>query len=290
VTRLRLMLLTPAPDEPRFAQIAQQWADRLAGALATARVVAETRRWTQADDLSGFDGVSPLLAWSYHQHLDDWLERLDRLAACGLPVINPVATLTWNTTKTYLADLEAAGVPIVPTLFTQVLTPEDLAEAHARFGPSLVAKPQVSGGSFATVRIEAGRPVRGGPEGPAMLQPFLPAIAAEGELSLLYFGGAFSHAIGKRARAGDFRVQYQFGGTYGAITPPTEAFDLAERALAAAGRPLTYARIDLIRDPGGRLRLMELEAIEPDLYLEHARDGGEAFAWAMRGALEEQLA
>jgi glutathione synthase/RimK-type ligase-like ATP-grasp enzyme len=280
------MLLTPAPDEPRFASIAHEWADRLAAALALAGIAAETRRWTEADDLTGFDGVSPLLAWSYHQHPAAWAARLDALAACGLAVVNPVRALRWNTSKTYLADLEARGVPIVPTLFVGQVTPTALAEAHARFGAELIAKPQVSGGSFATVRVSGGALPSDGPPGPAMLQPFLPSITGEGELSLLYFGGVFSHAIGKVARAGDFRIQYQYGGTYGAIAPPAEALDLARQTLAAADDALTYARIDLIRDTDGRLRLMELEAIEPDLYLEHAPDGGLAFARAMRAALE----
>jgi glutathione synthase/RimK-type ligase-like ATP-grasp enzyme len=282
----RLLLLAPAPDEPRFAAIAHQWADRLAQALRPADIGVETRPWTEADDLTGFDGVSPLLAWSYHQHPDAWAARLDALAACGLPVINPAPMLRWNTTKTYLADLEARGVPIVPTLFVDRISPAAVAEAHARFGAELIAKPQVSGGSFATVRVAGGAVPPDAPQGPAMLQPFLPSITTEGELSLLFFGGAFSHAIGKVAQAGDFRVQYQYGGTYGAIEPPVEALDLARQTLAAAGGALTYARVDLIRDPEGRLRLMELEAIEPDLYLEHAPDGGAAFARAMRAALE----
>lgn len=284
---LRLLLLTPAPDEPRFAAIAHQWADRLARALAAEAIAVETRPWTAADDLSGFDGVSPLLSWSYHQHLDAWYARLDRLADSGLPVVNAAETVRWNTNKSYLAELEAAGVPIVPTLFADVLTPEVIARAHARFGPNLVAKPQVSGGSFATVRLDEGQALRDGPPGAAMVQPFLKAIAGEGELSLLYFGGVFSHAIGKRAQAGDFRVQSQHGGSYAPLDPPAEAFAVAEAALASARRPLTYARVDLIRDDDGDLRLMELEAIEPDLYLEHAPDGGAGFAKAMRRALEE---
>jgi glutathione synthase/RimK-type ligase-like ATP-grasp enzyme len=284
---LRLLLLTPAPDEPRFAAIAHQWADRLAGALATQDIAVETRPWTAAEDLYGFNGVSPLLSWSYHQHLDAWHVRLATLGASGLPVVNAAETVRWNTRKTYLAELETAGVPIVPTLFADVLTAEVVREAHDRFGPSVVAKPQVSGGSFATVRLEQGHALRDGPPGPAMVQPFLKSIAGEGELSLLYFDGVFSHAIGKRAQAGDFRVQYQYGGTYAPIDPPAEAFAVAEAVLAAAGRSLTYARIDLIRADDGSLRLMEPEAIEPDLYLEHAPDSGAAFAKAMRRALEE---
>ena len=283
---LRLLLLTQAPDEPAFAAMAREWARRVAGALGRAGIEAETRRWTEADDLSGFDGVSPLLAWSYHSHPTAWAARLDALAASGLPVVNAPRTLAWNTTKTYLADLEARGVPTVPTLFVDRVTPGAIAEAQARFGAELIAKPQVSGGAFATVRISNGRVPPGGPQGPAMLQPFLPSILNEGELSLVCFGGVFSHAVAKIARPGDFRIQALHGGTDAAARPSAEALDLAARALAAAEGAPAYARIDLIRDQDGRLRLMELEAIEPDLYLEYAPDGGEAFARAMRAALE----
>jgi glutathione synthase/RimK-type ligase-like ATP-grasp enzyme len=287
---LRLLILAPDRAEPRFAEVTGRPLGRLAAVLAGAGVAVEARPWTEADDTRGFDAVSPLLAWSYHARQADWAARLERLAAGAAPVVNPAEALRWNTTKTYLAGLEAAGVPIVPTLFVEAVTPEAIAAAHDRFGDEIIAKPQVSGGAFATVRIVRGAAAGGGPAGPAMLQPFLPAVAGEGEISLLFFGGVFSHAVGKVARAGDFRVQSQHGGAYAPIAPPAGALAVAARALAAAGRALAYARVDLIRDPAGALRLMELEAIEPDLYLQHAPDGGAAFARAMRRALEEQLA
>ena len=106
------------------------------------------------------------------------------MAASGLAVVNAVETVRWNTTKTYLGELEASGVPIVPTLFAGGLTSEVIAEAHARFGSSLVVKPTVSGGAFATVRLERGQPLENGPLGSAVVQPFLRSIASEGELSL----------------------------------------------------------------------------------------------------------
>jgi len=286
---MRLLVLTPAPDEPRFAAIASQWMDRLSAALEPEGIRLDQRPWTSPGDLGEFDGVTTLLAWGYHQTPGAWDGLLDHLAESGEPVVNDVSTLRWNTRKTYLNELQAAGAPVVPTLFVEQLSPEALSEAHARFGDQIIVKPQVSGGSFATLRVTQGDTIEqllDAPSGPAMLQPFMPAVAEEGELSLVYFNGAFSHAVGKVARAGDFRVQSQHGGVYSAISPPAEALAVAERVLAAAGRPLTYARIDLIRDPQGDLQLMELEAIEPDLYLEHAPDGGAAFARAMLWALD----
>ncbi len=282
---MRMLLLTPAPDEPRFASVASELAERLMAPLRPAGIEIATRPWTEAGDLAAFDAVTPLLAWSYHAREAEWRALLDRIEAAGVTAVNSVEALAWNTQKTYLAELEEAGAPIVPTLFVDRLTPAALAEAHERFGQDLIVKPQVSGGSFGTIRLPPGGSLAGGPTGPAMLQPFLPAVTEEGELSLLYFDGAFSHAIAKVPGAGDFRVQYQYGGAYHAIGATPEMLSVAEQVLAAADQRLTYARIDLIRDRDGALKLMELEAIEPDLYLNLAPDGGAMFAKAMRAAM-----
>jgi glutathione synthase/RimK-type ligase-like ATP-grasp enzyme len=123
-----------------------------------------------------------------------------------------------------------------------------------------------------------------------MLQPFLPSVAEEGEISLFMFNGALSHAVIKRAAAGDFRVQPQYGGQMTPYAPDEEARSLAEAALAVAPRRPVYARVDMARLPDGRLALMELEAVEPDLYFAFAPDGGEAFARAVLHALASPIA
>jgi len=281
----RLAVLTPSPDEPRFAAIIGKWFERLAAPLRAEGVEPVAVSWIDPGDLAGFDAVAPLLAWSYHRHRRQWLALLDRLEAQGVVTANRVEALRWNTRKTYLAELEAAGAPVIPTLFVDRLTPEAVAEGHARFGPEIIAKPQISGGSYETVRLAAGQALTGSPTGAAMLQPFLPSVTGEGELSLLYFGGVFSHAVSKIASEGDYRVQYQHGGRYQPLTPGADALEAASQVMAAARRPLTYARIDLLRGDDGVLRLMELEAIEPDLYLEHAPDAGAAFARAVVAAV-----
>lgn len=282
---MRLLILTPDPAEPRFGSIASELVARLAAPLERAGLSVSARPWTQPADFDGLDAVTPLLAWSYHAQEPAWRALLARIAQAGVRCVNPVESLIWNTNKTYLAALEAQGAPIVPTLFVDRLTPEAIAEAHARFGADLVAKPQVSGGSMGAIRLTQGARFVGGPEGAAMLQPFLPAVSREGELSLLYFGGRFSHAVAKVAGAGDFRVQYQYGGAYRAIAASDEMRRAADQVLACVSTPLTYVRVDLIRDRAGGLVLMELEAIEPDLYLDLAPDGGAGFAEALRAAI-----
>lgn len=287
----RIALLTPDPAKTDYAAFAPAWLARLGAALATADLTVEGRPWTQPFDTTPFAAVMPMLSWGYHLDTALWFDRLAALEASGVTVINPTPTLRWNTTKTYLADLEAAGAPIVPTLFVDRVTPQTVEAARAQLGSSIVvAKPRVSGGSHETLKLAPGDSLNGGPSGPALIQPFLPAVGKEGELALFYFGGRYSHAVTKVAAPGDFRVQVQFGGQSTPIDPPAEALAVAEAVLKAAGRPITYCRIDLIRGLDGRLALMELEAIEPDLFLEHALDGGAMFAAAVREALGRALA
>jgi glutathione synthase/RimK-type ligase-like ATP-grasp enzyme len=163
---------------------------------------------------------------------------------------------------------------------------EALDRARDVFGVDvLVTKPQISGGSQDTVKLRHADGLAGCTAGPALIQPFLPAVGEEGELSLFYFDGVFSHAVTKVAASGDFRVQPQFGGQVSGVAPELEALHAAEMVLKAAGTPLTYARIDLIRGLDGAPQLMELEVIEPDLFLGHAHDDGAAFATAVVRAL-----
>ena len=117
-----------------------------------------------------------------------------------------------------------------------------------------------------------------------MVQPFLPSVASEGEYSIMIFGGRFSHAIVKRPKAGDYRVQPHLGGSEQACEAPAGAISLAREALAAAPAEAVYARVDLVRDSAGALAVIELELIEPALWLQHAPDGGDSFAAAVRAA------
>lgn len=283
----RLALLIPATDGPYN----ERWRDafnRYAAALAPQGFAVEPLDWRFAAAADA-DLVMPLLAWGYHLRTPEWLAMLDSLAESGVPTINTAPLLRWNTRKTYLNDLEDAEVPVVPTVFADRLTSTIIEEARELLGGGeLVIKPQVSGGSHDTVRLAEGMPLEGGPVGPAMIQPFLPSVATEGEISLLFFDGVFSHAIGKVAQGGDFRVQPQFGSKIGPTLPSSEAMDIARTVFSALDQSPAYARIDLIRHLDGSLRLMELEAIEPDLFLEHAPDAAPAFAAAVRRAFEEQ--
>ena len=246
------------------------------------------RRWTAPGDLSGFHLVSPLIAWGYHRNCAMWFALLDRIEAADIGMCNPVSVLRWNSDKSYLAELGTAGVATVPTLVSDALDQTALNRARATFDTQeLVVKPPVSGGADGTYRLATNEPLPESVTGKRMMiQPYLPSIASEGEYSLFYFGGVFSHSIIKRPAAGDFRVQDQFGGYEEAVVAPAAAKALAQSALTATARitqtdVLAYARVDMLRDGDGNFRLMELELIEPSLFLRFARDDGAIFAKAM---------
>jgi hypothetical protein len=220
--------------------------------------------------------------WDYVERCDAFLDALDRAKARGAAVWSPPEVVRWNADKRYLRDLAAAGAPIVPTLFCEDGDAGAIArEARDRGWGELVLKPSVSAGARHTVRaradeIEARLAALVEQDGPArgawLAQPYLEEIEREGEWSLLYFDGAFSHAVRKRPMRGDFRVQERHGGTSHAALPPPLVRDAADAALAAAcgaghETPL-YARVDGVVH-AGQFALMELELIEPYLFFSH---------------------
>ena len=253
--------------------------------LAPAGMTVEGRCWTGGHDLTAFDLVMPLLAWGYHRAGAAWRGAVAAWEARGVRLQNSPSVLRWNADKAYLGRLAARGAPVVPTRYVDRLSEAALEEAAALFGTGrLIAKPRVSASAWQTIRWSPGMPLDGGPAGPAMLQPYLPAIESEGEISLVYLGGAFSHAIGKRPKAGDFRVQPEWGADIGPQAAAADELAAAARILSAIDEPLLYARIDLVRELDGAPVLMELELVEPDLYLQHDPGGGAAFADAVRRA------
>lgn len=281
-----ILLLVPARDEHRYGDSWAALFERLAAPLRAQGLTVAAQPWTDPVARDQARLMMPSLAWGYHARPADWFAQLDAFEANGVRMVNPPSVLRWNTTKTYLVELAAKGAPVVPTHAHERLTPEAVEATFQAFGvDEVVVKPQVSAGSHETIRVKRRGALGGGPTGPALIQPFLPAVGEEGELSLFFFDGQFSHAVAKVAVDGDFRVQPQFGGRVSEVAPEPEALRAAAMVLEAAGPPLTYARVDLIRGLDHTPQLMELEIIEPDLFLEHAHDHGAAFAAAVMRAI-----
>lgn len=283
---MRLTILTPdAADLHRY----DDWRDQAAqlDPLLSARAVAvDYVPWTSEVPLM-CDLAIPLMAWGYHRDVARWYAQLDRWAAAGVRFANPLRMLRWNADKRYLLDFATNGVAIIPTRYVGAINAEALASARMAFATDdVVIKPPVSAGSDDTWLLRGKAALPDVARGRAMLiQPMMPAIATEGELSLFWLGGELAHAIVKRPADGDFRVQPQFGGQNEALEPPTAALDLARAALAASGSDVLYARIDMVADAAGGFALMEIELIEPWLYLNRAADGGAAFADSVIRAL-----
>lgn len=286
-----IAVLTPDPSDPSYAG---QWPGvlaRLSEAMAASGLTAVPTAWTDhIEDASGlmrYPLVLPVIAWGYHRDHARWMQACETWAAAGVRMLNPPSVLAWNSDKSYLGRLAEQGVAIPPTLWTDHPTHADIDAAFDRFATDVViVKPRVSGGAWKTLRLARGEALTDAPEGPAMIQPYLPTIETEGETSLLFFGGRLSHVVNKRPVPGEFRVQVQYGGGYVALPePPAGALALAEATLATIGEDLLYARIDMAPDANGDWLLMEAELIEPDFYLASAPEGGKRFAEAVRARL-----
>jgi glutathione synthase/RimK-type ligase-like ATP-grasp enzyme len=282
---MRIAMLVPDPDYPE----AWDWAfDVQAAALASAGATVDPLPWTRADDVTAYDLVLPLVAWGYHLDFARWLALLDRAEAERWPMVNPPALLRWSSDKAYLAELAERGVSTVPSLVVEACCDADIEEARRRFSSDwLVIKPPVSASATGTHRVGPADDIPADSRGkPMIVQPLIEEIARTGEYSLMLFDGEFSHAVVKRPAAGDFRVQPHLGGVTLPSPPPPGGVELAQAALAAAPAKATYARVDIIPDDEGTLRIMEMELVEPALFLNHSPDGGVAFVRAVMSAFE----
>ena len=246
---------------------------------------------------SRFDAALLRSPWDYTERLPEflaWCEHTTRATR----LLNPLEVIRWNTDKHYLADLAAAGVPVVPTRFVeadaeplQALQAFLATQACAEF----VVKPAVSAGARDTLRytrnqqFAAGNHVAGLLEcnRSVMLQPYLHSVDSVGETALIYFHGQFSHAIRKAAalRLDEATTVTAYAnGPIAACAAEPEQRELAKRSLEAAERllqldqPLAYARVDLIRGDDGNPRLLELELTEPSLFFGQAAGSAQRFA------------
>lgn len=234
------------------------------------------------DTVAAYRLVVVRTTWDYTDNLVEFLRWL-RDTAAVTTVVNPVDIIEWNSHKSYLLDLARSAVPVIPTVLVArgASAPARQAALRGHDG-AVVVKPAVSVGANGTKLLPASAAEAAAhlerltSSGDALVQPYLPAITA-GEVSLIYFGGEFSHAVRKTPAAGDFRVQVFHGGV---VTPhlATEAeLAVGATALAAAPRDLAYARVDLVATDDGPM-LMELELIEPQLFLDAAGDPAGRFA------------
>jgi glutathione synthase/RimK-type ligase-like ATP-grasp enzyme len=261
--------------------------------LAARGADAEFVIWRDAArDFARFDLVVLRTCWDYHLHVAEFTGWLQRTAG-AVPMLNALETVLWNHNKFYLQELEAQGIRIAPTVFfsgKETVRPADPTQVLS--WKQIVVKPAVSAtahntwlidGAFLPAEAELTRRMQGGP---FLVQQFIPEIQTQGEISFIYIDGTYSHAVLKRPAAGDFRVQKDFGGSAEPFFPSPSLLGQANEIAGTVPqvRDSLYCRIDVV-EKAGKLVLMELELIEPELFLGLAEGAAERFAEAILGRM-----
>jgi glutathione synthase/RimK-type ligase-like ATP-grasp enzyme len=247
---------------------------------------AEPAIWDSAGtDWTKYDAVVIRSCWDYHLRLSAFIAWLEAVERSGTALWNPAAVLRWNADKIYLREVAGRGVDIVPTLWISSEDGISLVKILEQQGwDDAVVKPSVSASAYQTKRLD--RASADAEEqwfrsllrsGPALIQPFLRQIQTAGEWSLIFISGEFSHATLKQPAGGDFRVQSELGGQYYPAFPEPPMIETARHILKTAPEPCLYARVDgcVVE---GRFLLMELELIEPVLFLQQSREAAERLA------------
>ncbi|OYU35531.1 hypothetical protein [Novosphingobium sp. PASSN1] len=262
--------LPGAPNRRADAFEHDQQMAALVAALRPGESVTDIDWQAPLDQFAGFDAALIGTPWDYWDNREAFLAKLDAIAALGVPVYNSPEVVRWNIDKGYLAQLGARGVATIPTLLLDNPGRADIIAAFDHFAcDRLVVKRRVGAGAEGQFDFTRDNPPaadwRMGHA--ALVQPFLPGIVEEGEHSLIFIDGQFSHGLIKRPAPGDYRVQSLYGGWDTAVTPAPVDLAAAQKVIAGLPFPAPlYARIDLVRGPDGTLLLMEAELIEPFLY------------------------
>ena len=236
---------------------------------------------------AAFDGAAAVVirsTWGYYRASDafrDWTE----VMAATSRLFNPIGLVRWNLRKDYIGKLAAASVRVPQTHFVACEV-DAIDQVFARTGWSRAVVKPLTGASGYSVELvtregiarSVSRLAAEARTGGVLVQEFLPEIA-DGELSLIYFDGVFSHAVRKRPPQGEFRVNSRFGATRSAEMPSRAVTEQGAVALRTLPELPLYARVDgVVRD--GELIVIEVEVLEPALFLEFDPGSAERFAAA----------
>lgn len=245
--------------------------------------------WRAPDvDWNRYDAVYLCTPWDYPDDHAGFLNVLEAIDDSSALLINSLPLVRWNLDKRYLQDIEARGGAIVPTRWVSSPGESELLAALAAFGTDrIVVKPVIGANAVDTFvlassagreRLDAVAAVFDGRE--CMLQPFVESVLAEGEYSLFFLSGVLSHAIRKVPKTGDFRVQEEHGADILGVEAPPALATVAAGVMRLVEPEPVYARLDFVRGADGRFLLMELELIEPSLYLRTSEGSAARFVRA----------
>lgn len=252
----------------------------------------ETVSWRSTSaDWDRFDVVLVRTTWDYHFFPEQFAKVIDEISASQARLENSAKLIKWNIDKTYLRELAEREIDIVPTMFIgKNADAADLSKWQSHLGSEkLILKPVISANSDNTFLLtetssdaEDALKLR-----EYMVQPFLGSIIDEGEFSLFYFDGEFSHAINKRPKTGDFRVQEEHGGVIKSVDADPALLSVAGSVLKVLDETPLYARVDLIRGRDDNFQLMELELIEPSLYFRFGENAAAMFVSKLEKRMNE---
>lgn len=259
----------------------------LADALSALGYQVEPEPWTDIDPNPHLATEPVVLrsTWDYHRVPTMFAAWLDAMADAGRPLLNPAAVARANIDKIYLQGLERAGIAMPATRWIDQPDAATLAAIlHEEGWAQAALKPRIGATAHGTFLISSDSlpsedDLALARTSGALVQEFIPEIR-DGEVSLVYAGGAFSHAVVKRAKDGDFRVQKDFGGTVEPLMPSAGLLEFGEAVMAQVPASCAYARVDLVETAQGPL-LMELELIEPELYFSIVPGSAERMARAI---------
>ncbi len=243
---------------------------------------------TDKVDWDRFDAVYIGTPWDYPEDPEHFMRVLESVDRSGAILINDIELVRWTIPKTYLRDLEDKGASIVPSIWGDEMNPEALDAAFKHFSvDKIIVKPVISTNATDTYLLERENIPRTAiqlrdifADRPYVMQPFIENIQSEGEFSLFYFTNNFSHAIQKTPKRDDFRVQEEHGADIYAVKPEPALLESADKIMQLVDPIPVYARADFVRGPDGRFLVMELELIEPSLYLRMDAEAPRRFAEA----------
>lgn len=257
----------------------------LADALKARGVEVTPIPWTEIDPYAVLDSPPILIrsTWDYHRVPTMFTSWLGALRDSGRTAWNPPQVARGNVDKIYLKDLDASGIAIPTTRWIDRPDNDSIATAMREENwDRAVLKPRIAATAYGTYLIDRDTALDDDRFAPArasgaLLQEVIPEVTANGEVSLVYFAGTFSHALIKRAKPGEFRVQKDFGGTVQVIDPSPTLRAFADRVMHTVPAECLYARVDAVESSRGVL-LMELELIEPELYFLYVPAAAHALA------------
>ncbi|HEV7379044.1 MAG TPA: hypothetical protein VGN64_04575 [Dyadobacter sp.] len=232
------------------------------------------------------------MPWDYHQKFERFQNWLDQIESLGIKLLNSYQTVRWNIDKHYLKEIIDAGFDVIPSVYLEKEWDGNFSDLFNTLkSDQIIVKPCVSGGSRNTFKLNAETAVHHADEivgllqdGAYIAQPFMKEIE-DGEWSFTFFNSRYSHTILKKPKTGDFRVQQFFGGTIDQMQPEQALVDRAASYLSAFADDTLYARVDGVM-VDGRFVLMELELVEPFLYLAYAPDAPENFYRALQERID----